>query len=580
MRIEPIDLARKHFGEFKEKGGEIIPKLCPFCQGGSHNDTYSFAMNRETGTFNCKRGSCGVSGSFSQLCKEFGEVSVNREFKPVPKKSYTPPKTQVNPAKEKVESYLKKRGFSKATWERRGVGEDGGNIAMPYYENGKLVLVKFRKPEKYKGEGQKAWREKGGKAVFWGMDDCDHSKPLVIVEGEMDALALDECGVENVVSVPSGAEDLTCVENCWEWLEAFDKVILWPDNDEPGQEMCRKLVAKLGEWRCYIVQVKQKDANDCMFLAGKEAVLDAIRNAKEVPISGLIRLADVTSLDIEKLEKVYANIKPIDKELGGFMMGQITVWTGINASGKSTMLGQLLLEAIEQRYSVCAYSGELSGPLFRYWIDVQAAGPENLESRVDKHSGKESFHPTASARSLIRAWYRDNFFLYDSFGSAKDDDILKIFEYASRRYNAKVFMIDNLMTTFFTDQERDFYRKQSNFVGKVKQFAQNYGVHVHVVAHPRKTEGRLTKMDVAGSGDITSRADNVLAVHRIENPIPGFEDCDAILDIFKNRLFGSQNIEIGLRFDTKSKRFYLSDGYNLTKNYSWTGPSEVPPWEQ
>jgi len=83
--------------------------------------------------------------------------------------------------------------------------------------------MKFRQPEKYTGNGQKAWREKGGKAVFWGMDECDPKKPLIICEGEFDALALDEAGLENVVSVPSGAEDLTCIASCWDWCNGLSR---------------------------------------------------------------------------------------------------------------------------------------------------------------------------------------------------------------------------------------------------------------------------------------------------------------------------------------------------------------------
>jgi len=68
-------------------------------------------MNAETGVFNCKRASCGVSGSFAKLCSDFGETSKNYEIAPPPLKVFTSPKTKITPAQAKVEEYLKKRGL-------------------------------------------------------------------------------------------------------------------------------------------------------------------------------------------------------------------------------------------------------------------------------------------------------------------------------------------------------------------------------------------------------------------------------------------------------------------------------------
>ena len=41
-------------------------------------------------------------------------------------------------------------------------------------------------------------------------------------------------------------------------------------------------------------------------------------------------------------------------------------------------MGQFLLAAIEQGYSVCAYSGELTKEKFQEWINLQAAGSEYI----------------------------------------------------------------------------------------------------------------------------------------------------------------------------------------------------------
>ncbi|MDP4128472.1 MAG: AAA family ATPase, partial [Bacillota bacterium] len=556
------EFANSHLGQYKVHGQEILPMYCPYCQGGSSRDKYTFALNTDKLTWNCKRGTCGKQGHFSQLCKDFGEEADKdplRTFETIakPKKIYKPPKTEIKPTQSEVEKYLTKRGFSKATWERRGVGDDGnGNIAMPYYENGELVFMKFRPSHKPKKGEKKGWRESDGKPVLWGMDLCDLAKPLTLVEGEMDALSLDECGIENVVSVPSGAEDLTFIELCWDFLQRFKKYILWTDGDEPGQKLQRNLISRLGAAKCWVVVSERKDANEVLFFDGKDKVRELIENAIEVPISGLIRLSDIKAFDYKNAVKISSGIRGLDNVIGGWLLGQVTIWTGVNSSGKSTLLGQVMLKTIDQGYPICVFSGELPAAVFRYWIDLQAAGPNHLEMKLDPLKGANVAYPDQVVQEKIREWYKDKFFLVDALGTVTQDNLFEVFSYAAQRYGAKVFVIDNLMTMATGD--KDFYRTQSEFVGKVVDFAHEYDCHVHLVAHPRKASGRITKMDVAGSGDITNRADNVLGVHRLTEEEKSKEQCDSVLEVFKNRFSGQQDVEIQLNFNPQCKRFYMA----------------------
>ena len=71
-------------------------------------------------------------------------------------------------------------------------------------------------------------------------------------------------------------------------------------------------------------------------------------------------------------------IPALDELIGGLAEGAMTVFTGKPGQGKSTLAGQLLLAAIEQGYSVCAYSGELTRERFQEWINLQAAGSEYI----------------------------------------------------------------------------------------------------------------------------------------------------------------------------------------------------------
>jgi twinkle protein len=588
QKITPLDFARRHLGQYRIKGYEIRPVYCCYCHGGKNHNKYTFAMNTETGSFNCKRGTCGVSGSFKKLLMDFEGVQMIYEQQNV-KRKFKKSTAKVEPVKSTILEYLKSRGISEATAKAYSIGDDGkGNIAFPYIKDGVQVAVKYRPARKIKDGERKMWREEGtDTTTLFGMQTVNGDN-LTVCEGEIDAMALYESGVRNVVSVPNGSEDLNWVEANFKWLEGFKTITICGDNDEPGQDMVQKLIPKLGEWRVKVANLPQgcKDANEVLFKHGKDKLKEIVTGAQEVPLESLIRMSEVKAFDLDKIMRVKSNIKPLDKELGGFMMGQVSVWTGINSSGKSTLLGQLLIESVEQEFGVCAFSVELPAPLFRYWIELQMSGPHNLSKKTDPITGDNHYFISNETAVKMRSWYNDRFFLYDNMLAITPESVLKVFEYATRRYDCKVFLVDNLMTMIGGTGD-DYYRRQSEFIKAVTQFAKKYDVHVHIVAHPKKVKGRVTKMDVAGTGDITNLADNVFSVHRItpddrnDKEFYDFRDCDSILDIFKNRFSGRQEISIGLKFSQPSKRFYTpSDEAYLRKEFSWISKGDAYEGEE
>lgn len=592
MKMEPIDFARKHLGEFRTKYGrkglEITSKLCPYCRGGRKHDRYTFAMNYESGTFNCKRGTCGVAGTFYKLLMDFGEVDVTetQEYRQI-KKSFKKSASKIEKASNKVLEYLKLRRITEETCNVYGVGDDGkGNIAFPYIKDGVQVAVKFRPARKINDGERKQWREEGtDTTTLFGMHTVK-GNTLTICEGECDCLALYEAGIKDVVSVPNGSEDLNWVESNWAWLEKFKCINLCGDNDDCGREMVRKLIPKLGEWRVKVTSLPDdcKDANEVLVKRGNAVLKQYVSDAKEVPVESLVRMAEVKAFDLEKITKLASGIRGLDRKIGGFMMGQVSVWTGTNGSGKSTLLGQVMIEAIEQGYSVCAFSGELPNPLFRYWIELQMAGVEYLSHKYDNVLEGNRAYVDSKIATKIRSWYYDRFFLYDSTSAIDIDSVMRVFTSAARKHDCKIFLVDNLMM-LIGGTGNDYYRKQSEFIKSMSEFAKKFDVHAHIVAHPRKVFGRVTKNDVSGTGDITNLADNVFSVHRMtakdktDKDMRPYAECDSLLDVFKSRFTGQQEFTVGLKFNEECKRFYMAkDESLLKKQYVWTKTLEE--WTQ
>lgn len=299
---------------------------------------------------------------------------------------------------------------------------------------------------------------------------------------------------------------------------------------------------------------------------------------QEIKVPGIIQMSDVKKLDISKIVKFDSNIKPLDAALGGFRMGELTIFSGKRGEGKSTLASQLLIEAMDQGFNVCAYSGELRAEMYQYWAHNQMAGKENLKSHFDKTKQEEIYFTDDRTAFRIKEWYRNRYFLFDN--DLKDMDaeqinILRTFYHAYETYGCRVFLIDNLLTVKSVARnitESDFYRAQSEFVANIIRFVNKTQSHVFLVAHPRKlpvNSGKTKQMegdDVSGSGDIINLCHNMISIKR-ESGEDGF---NATLDIKKNRFYGDMGSDLGLVYDKASKRYaHWMNPSLLYKKYGW-----------
>ncbi len=229
-------------------------------------------------------------------------------------------------------------------------------------------------------------------------------------------------------------------------------------------------------------------------------------------ISGVIDLADVEPIDPTSVEAVKTNIPDLDKALGGFGVSQVIVLSGRSGEGKSTLSGLILLNAIEQQWKCCAYSGELSKEKFQEWINLQAAGSEYITLKHSNTRGCDVPVVPYEVSRRIRDWYRGQFYVYDNDGFSEESEharILRLFTASARRYGCRVFLVDNLMSSL-ADEEEEF-RAQARFVNDLKKFAKRFGAVVMVVSHPRKTKKgeSIEKADVSGASALCCCSANI-----------------------------------------------------------------------
>jgi replicative DNA helicase len=559
----------------------------------------SFTWSKKTNSFKCF--GCGVTMdiidyyinngnmNFIEAAKElFRETSTTFEFdEPIVNVEYRYPIAEVQSDRSKVDAYMVTRGISKETLNKRNVKQDNkGNVVFEYKDqHGKLMLVKYRPSRKIEKQEIKTWcqKDKDTSPILFGMDKIDITKPLLITEGECDSLVCIESGFSNVVSIPLGAGNTHWIEYNWDWLEQFQKIIIWSDSDDAGEKMRREVVSRLGEYRTCIVKSKYKDANVQLIKEGRQSIIKSIEDAEEIPIRDVIDLADAPEFDINKAEKIKSGYNGLDKWIAGFVLGSVDIITGISGSGKSTLINEMCVaEPLQQGYKTFIYSGELPAGQLKNWIEFPLAGPGNIKTYDNGPTQPKGYGVPKEVKNKMRQWYRGNVFLYSNEDNPTATSILGKMKEMVTRYGVKNIVLDNLMMIDLEGNEYESLRKQKEFVLSLKRFARRYLVIVHLIAHPRKVDiiKRLSKMDVAGSGDITNLADYVIAIHRV-TPLEKEttfdkkgnvlqEGCpyDTIVDLFKNRSLGHQDKVIGLHFDIRSKRMF-GDSDDLDKQYGW-----------
>lgn len=587
---QAIDEIVRHFGlegSYNEKDKSCS---CPW-----HRDkTPSFIWNDKTNCFHCF--SCGRNFGIIDLYLEQGLTyleAVEKLFKQVDMdynfsqrgvqtaSSYKYPRRE-HSDRTNVEQYLQVRGISLKTMDYADIQSDKyGNVAFHYYDsNDVLMTVKYRLGRKYqKGvDKSKCWSqlEADFSPLLFNMNRVDPTKPLVITEGEIDCLSVIEAGYTNVVSIPNGCSNAQWVQYNWDWLEQFHKIILWFDADEPGVKARNDIIYRLGTWRTYYVEtqptdvtpngVQVKDINEVLFFIGKDRVLEYINKPLEVPVEKVLDLSSAEDFDIEHTEGLYTGIKELDDKIYKLTFGTLNIITGKSGEGKSVFVNQVAIcQALQQGYEVFVFSGELPAPILRNWVETNMIGRDHITMR-DGHVRVFD----SEQRKIMQNWYSGKVLVYDDDYNTTASALLNKMEELARKCGTKVFLIDNLMMVDLECSEEGRLQAEKEFVNKLIFFAKKYNVLVFLVAHPRKTgEIRVTKEDIAGSGNIVNLAHMVFSVHRYTDRekegetnqrgdfIKGKEpvEYDSCVEVLKNRITGVLPL-VNLYFDYPSYRFY------------------------
>lgn len=513
---------------FEEFPGDHARVLCPFCsEGRKKSKLKEMSLTRQ---------SDGAVLYYCHHCDASGSVQP-RGFKLA-----AVPQVEIlnNTLQQDHYDFLKKRGISKEVADKAKLfaadkffarlNKTCPAIGFPYFRNGALVAVKYRAiPEK------DFTQESGGAHDFFGIDDVIPDKPIIIVEGEIDALTLTQAGVENAISVPGGApvkvadgkvspsEDkkFAFVWNAREILEKAPYIILATDQDGPGQALAEELARRIGKEKCRVAKFDAKDLNEILNDPTRDdptrdikTILDA---AQPYPISGLSdpasyldRLNDLYNKGTGKgFSTGYSSLDTIYT----VAPGQLTVVTGYPSSGKSNFVDQLMVNLARSedwKFAVCSFENQ---------PEIHIARLMEIYTRKKFFDGQGRMDRAQMQGAMD--FVQEHFLFIDSQGEEPStlDSILERARVAVKRMGIRGLVIDPYN---YIDLNKDNTETEaiSNMLTRVQKFCKAHDVHCWFVAHPSKIQRsgveqpRPDGMSISGSMAWWAKTDCGLTIHR------------------------------------------------------------------
>jgi len=440
-------------------------------------------------------------------------------------KVYTLPEVTYKETGTKVEEWFKSRGINKQTLIDLRVGEgqeympqtgkQENTIQFNYYIGDQLINVKYR-------DGRKNFKlYKGAEKVFYNINSIVGYDTCVIVEGEMDVLALHEAGIPNAISVPNGAtlnrNNLDYLDNCIDYFDDKTKIIIAVDADEPGQMLQRELVRRLGAEVCYIIDFNgNKDANEYLIEHGTEALRNAIHTARPVPLENVSTLKDIE----DELKDFVKNgfkpgfqigLKNFDSIFSTYT-GQFITVTGVPSSGKSDFVDQMVV-GYNQLYGwKTAYASPENQPVYLHAHKLMRKHWQDMP-RVDDIGGNKW--------DQVSNHVNDNYFFIDMDKYNLEAVLRKGAELVKRK-GIKCLVLDPFNKIRDTNAHSDDVNRYTmDYLSKIEAFCKKYDVLTFIVAHPTKMyktqDGKMeepTMYNIKGGGEWYDASYHGLLVHR------------------------------------------------------------------
>lgn len=277
-------------------------------------------------------------------------------------------------------------------------------------------------------------------------------------------------------------------------------------------------------------------------------------------------MKDIKKVNINELEHFKTGFTELDRAIRGLFFSSLVIVSGSNASGKSSWINSLMMNALQQSQPCALWSGELRPDVLKAWIQMVAAGKDFLKQGKN---GQYWFVPTDIAQK-IDDWMDGKFFLYNNEYSNKWEQIFADMQ-ELLKVGVRIFILDNLFSLDIDVFDGDSNKKQKELINQLAEFKKKNNAIIILIAHPRKTSTFIRKNDISGTSAIIDAADYIFIVHRVNqdfrNTVKGvfpnlrFRKDDKspeygnMIEVSKDRMFGTQDFFCGMYYEYESRRF-------------------------
>lgn len=387
----------------------------------------------------------------------------------------------------------------------------GDCVAFTYSRDGEAYAAKFRKPE------PKEWRSSQGISRGLYNEDCLRSgtAPVVITEGEMDALACMQAGFERSVSLPDGwtadggKRDVLVQEE--PRLRTAPYVIVAGDNDEAGASLPRTVanILRGHDVRFATWPEGCKDASDVLMQHGEGELVRCLVEAKRIdPPGGFITgISDLPPMPNRRVLRMGSN--PFDWRLA-FEVGAMSVGTGTPGSGKSTFT------------TFAAYHIAMAERVRVGFLSFETHPYRTRDHLCRLHCGKPwdslSERQQAEVGHTLDQHFRIVHRTFDD-GSHHLGWLKEMVYTLAVRDNCKLIIVDPWNELEHLPEPGENMTAYINFaLQQIRVWAEQYDAHICLIAHPRKmqTEGKPrspTGYDIADSAAFFNKPSLGFTVH-------------------------------------------------------------------
>ena len=452
---------------------------------------------------------------------------------------------------------LQSRKISEKTCELFKTYKDGDILRHYYFDSsGKVVGAKVRtKDKEFRCEGEV-------KSLF-GMQNYRHKttkrdEKLVIVEGEMDAMSVWEAQPNwAVVSIPNGAAAAKkAIQNNYEWINYYSKIVLFFDNDEAGQKAAKEAAGVLPPGKVFIGFLEDyKDASEAL-QAGETEAVRAVCNYDHIQYQpdGIVdakTLLNLITTPLPPSDHDYP-FQGLQGKLHGIRYGELVTITAGSGIGKSSFCRAIATHLLDKGERVAFLALEES-------MRRTSLGLMSVASNRSLHLGEQQRSElTEIFDKTIAKW---NLHLFDGFGSYDPDHIYNRIEYLAAGLDTKVIFLDHLsilLSGLENDNERVMIDRTMT---KLRSLVERTGIALFLVCHTttppngqsHEEGGRVQLRSLRGSRSIGQLSDSVIALER--NQQSGSERDATTVRVLKNRYSGEVGEACQLKFDLSTCKF-------------------------